>query len=149
MNSFDRIKSHGFTIVELLVVIVVIGILAGITIVSYAGVQNRAKTTSNLTNAQEVQNKAEIYASDTGNGVYPTSNTTFKALASTDNAALSATVKALLGTTVPSASSPTVLIYYQCGTNGGKVGYWDYTTSSITYLYIGAAISSTACSAAA
>lgn len=35
------IKARGFTIVELLIVIVVIGILAGIVIVSYNGVQTR------------------------------------------------------------------------------------------------------------
>ncbi|MDN5275377.1 MAG: Fimbrial protein [Candidatus Saccharibacteria bacterium] len=35
--------SKGFTIVELLIVIVVIGILAAITIVAYNGIQNRAK----------------------------------------------------------------------------------------------------------
>jgi prepilin-type N-terminal cleavage/methylation domain-containing protein len=34
----------GFTIVELLIVIVVIGILAAITIVSYNGIQDRART---------------------------------------------------------------------------------------------------------
>ncbi len=36
--------STGFTIVELLIVIVVIGILAAITIVAYNGIQDRAKT---------------------------------------------------------------------------------------------------------
>ncbi|MFZ2125427.1 MAG: prepilin-type N-terminal cleavage/methylation domain-containing protein, partial [Candidatus Saccharimonadales bacterium] len=36
----------GFTIVELLVVIVVIGILAAITIVSYAGISQRAVAVS-------------------------------------------------------------------------------------------------------
>ena len=36
----------GFTIVELIVVIVVIGILAAITIVSYRGVQQRAMSAS-------------------------------------------------------------------------------------------------------
>lgn len=36
----------GFTIVELLIVIVVIGILAAITIVAYNGVQNRANDTT-------------------------------------------------------------------------------------------------------
>jgi prepilin-type N-terminal cleavage/methylation domain-containing protein len=44
-----RIKienSHGFTIVELLVVVVVIGILASVTIVSYGGVSQRAKIVS-------------------------------------------------------------------------------------------------------
>ena len=38
-----KTKSYGFTIVELLVVIVVIGILAAITIVSYSGIQSRAQ----------------------------------------------------------------------------------------------------------
>ena len=45
-------KKSGFTIVELLIVIVVIGILAAITIVSYNGIQNRsknAKTVSAIT----------------------------------------------------------------------------------------------------
>lgn len=37
-------NDRGFTIVELLVVIVVIGILAAITIVSYNGIQGRAQT---------------------------------------------------------------------------------------------------------
>lgn len=40
------ISQGGFTIVELLIVIVVIAILAAITIVSYNGIQNRAKLSS-------------------------------------------------------------------------------------------------------
>lgn len=39
-------KMGGFTIVELLIVIVVIGILAAITIVAFNGVQNRANDTA-------------------------------------------------------------------------------------------------------
>jgi prepilin-type N-terminal cleavage/methylation domain-containing protein len=39
-----KTRNHGFTIVELLIVIVVIGILAAITIVAYNGVQARAAT---------------------------------------------------------------------------------------------------------
>ncbi len=35
---------RGFTIIELLVVIVVIAILAAVTVVAYGGVQSRAKT---------------------------------------------------------------------------------------------------------
>lgn len=49
-------KTKGFTIVELLIVIVVIGILAAITIVAFNGVQQRAKNTqatSDLTNIKK------------------------------------------------------------------------------------------------
>ena len=42
MKKFNRQK--GFTIVELLIVIVVIGILAAITVVAYNGIQERART---------------------------------------------------------------------------------------------------------
>lgn len=37
-----RLRINGFTIVELLVVIVVIGLLATIVVVSYTGVTNKA-----------------------------------------------------------------------------------------------------------
>ena len=39
-------KSRGFTIVELLIVIVVIAILAAITVVAYNGIQNRERMMS-------------------------------------------------------------------------------------------------------
>lgn len=42
----SRKQTDGFTIVELLVVIVVIGILASITIVSYSGIRERANYAS-------------------------------------------------------------------------------------------------------
>lgn len=48
-------KQKGFTIVELLIVVVVIAILAAITIVAYNGIQNRAYDTS-------VQNDVKNFA---------------------------------------------------------------------------------------
>lgn len=51
MSSSQRAQPKGFTIVELLIVIVVIAILAAITIVAYNGIQqraNNAKTTAAL-----------------------------------------------------------------------------------------------------
>ena len=53
----SNIYQRGFTIVELLVVIVVIGILAAITIVSYTGISQRATVASiqsDLTNASNI-----------------------------------------------------------------------------------------------
>jgi len=60
---------RGFTIVELLIVIVVIGILAAITIVAYNGIQKRARDTSRTTEISSLMKAIELYRID--NGVYP------------------------------------------------------------------------------
>ena len=137
-------KENGFTIVELLIVIVVIGILAAITIVAYNGVQSRARTTTAQANAQEVQNKAEVYAADTGNGVYPDLTQIDGA---TGTAQMSPAVVAMTGATAPAAGTQaTVLHYVKCGTAiGAKVGYWDSAKSpaGVVYLLAGAATDST------
>jgi len=65
-----QIKSKGFTIVELLIVIVVIAILAAITIVAYNGIQQRAHTTSQKTTAENLAKKVEGY--NAINNAYPT-----------------------------------------------------------------------------
>lgn len=55
----------GFTIVELLIVIVVIGILAAITVVAYSGVQDRARMAVALTFEKQLRSKYHTDA--TGN----------------------------------------------------------------------------------
>ena len=65
-----KTKERGFTIVELLIVIVVIAILAAITIVAYNGIQNRAKASTAQSLASQVAKKAEAY--NTVESSYPT-----------------------------------------------------------------------------
>lgn len=60
---------NGFTIVELLIVIVVIAILAAITVVSYNGIQQRASNTKTA-DALEAWISA-VYTYRTENGQYP------------------------------------------------------------------------------
>lgn len=62
-------SKRGFTIVELLIVIVVIAILASITIVAYNGVQQRARDVRRVSDAQAIVQALEIYRLD--NGQYP------------------------------------------------------------------------------
>ncbi|MDB5187095.1 MAG: Fimbrial protein [Candidatus Saccharibacteria bacterium] len=58
-------KQTGFTIVELLIVIVVIGILAAITVVAFNGVQDRARISRGLAFASQMKKK--LYLETTGN----------------------------------------------------------------------------------
>ncbi len=51
----------GFTIVELLIVIVVIAILAAISIVAYNGVQDRARITAAQANLRDTFNKIQTF----------------------------------------------------------------------------------------
>lgn len=55
----------GFTIVELLIVIVVIAILAAITIVSYNGIVTNARNTTRIDAANTVAKSLRLYASAT------------------------------------------------------------------------------------
>lgn len=63
-------KQFGFTIVELLIVIVVISILASITVVAYNGVQVRANNSARLSEYNQWRKLFEMYKAE--NGTYPT-----------------------------------------------------------------------------
>jgi prepilin-type N-terminal cleavage/methylation domain-containing protein len=62
-------KEQGFTIVELLIVIVVIGILAALVLNSFRGVQERARDTKRRTDINAQASQLEVYYTD--NGGYP------------------------------------------------------------------------------
>ena len=59
-------KKSGFTIVELLIVVVVIAILAAITIVAYNGIQNRAKNSATQSTAAQISKKISLWQIDNG-----------------------------------------------------------------------------------
>jgi prepilin-type N-terminal cleavage/methylation domain-containing protein len=62
-------RSQGFTIVELLIVIVVIGILALLVITTYSGIQAKARNAKRQTDIQSLQTQLEAFFSQ--NGYYP------------------------------------------------------------------------------
>lgn len=71
LNRMKQRLTRGFTIVELLIVIVVIAILAAITIVAFNGVQDRARYTSMKSDLDSIHKALEMYKVDHGD--YPNS----------------------------------------------------------------------------
>jgi type II secretion system protein G len=69
MISFKK-KTSGFTIVELLIVIVVIGILAALVVTTYNGIQQKARDTERKTDINALHGQIEAYQAQ--NGKYPT-----------------------------------------------------------------------------
>lgn len=65
-----KLRRSGFTIVELLIVIVVIGILAAISIVAYNGIQNRSNDTTVKTDLANLAKAIEVVSVDSGS--FPT-----------------------------------------------------------------------------
>lgn len=64
-------KNFGFTLIELMVVIVIIGILVAIALPNFVASQNRAKVASTKSNAKTLQTIVETYNIDYGS--YPSS----------------------------------------------------------------------------
>ena len=97
-------KQKGFTIVELLIVIVVIAILAAITIAAYNGIQNRA--TYNKINADLVNMRKLIELYKVDNGTYPFTNGSFNYQRSTGNNFIPGIVPAYTNSLPQVTSSP-------------------------------------------
>jgi len=71
-------RQGGFTIVELLIVIVIIGVLAALVIVAYTGITARANEASVRSDLRSAANKLEVYNTEYGH--YPTSTTEMAAV---------------------------------------------------------------------
>ncbi len=120
--TLKQTKQRGFTIVELLIVVVIIAILAAITIVAYNGIQDRAKKSSAQSAASSLQKKAEAYGIDGPNN-YPTTVSQMTTAASDKSYYLAPASLTLQTTALVAGTAPTnanTVNYYTC--NSGK-GY--------------------------
>ena len=129
-----KTKQSGFTIVELLIVIVVIAILAAISIVAYNGIQNRGKSSAAQSAANAIVKKAE--AANTVASSYPTSAAGFSA----NNESAIAGQGISLSATAPTSSNGTNTVLYQAcatATDGARIQYYDFAAATTKYVYAG------------
>lgn len=109
----------GFTIVELLIVIVIIGILAAITVVAYNGIQSRAREVSLKSDLTNIAKQIELYRAD---GDYPANDTQLQSI----KAKFSFSP---VGTNVISCINPS-------GTNAGFALFVRDTVSGRQFMYM-------------
>lgn len=89
MKSTGRVGDGGFTVVELIIIIIVIGILATISVVSYSGAQARANRSSAESTVQQVKLKLGEHMTD--KNTYPHDKAAVVAYLNTVNASATAT----------------------------------------------------------
>jgi type IV pilus assembly protein PilA len=150
MSTFQIQNTRGFTVIELLIVIVIIGILASITIVSYSGVTQRTNNASAEQAAQSAAGKLESYNSATGSFPYDISALTSDP--SAEYYIAPAVASFTLETTQPDTT--TEVKFIKCGTTpnasqsdiaigngnitGARVYYWTYTGTPNANNYVSA-----------
>ncbi len=151
-NIKNRQADSGFTIVELLVVIVVIGILAAITIVSYAGITSRANKSSAQAAANSIQKKAEVYNTDGPTNNFPVLLADLTGASSTATyyvSPSSISLKPALLAVDNLPAKPSEINFFTCGhkgtvappltvgaitvRTGDRIGYWDYQNPGVLY----------------
>jgi general secretion pathway protein G len=135
-------KKKGFTLIELMVVIVIIGILVAIALPNFIAAQDRAKLSSVKANMHTIQTTAETYAVDFG-GVYATTlallsseavaksywkdfKNPFTGLTGSDNAWMAANPTAAITATGTGATVTSGAVLYDPGTVQPITKYFIY-----------------------
>ena len=70
MHASRKAMAKGFTLVEILIVVVILGILAAIVVPQFTNAANEARTGNVDTQVSTIESQLELYAAR-NNGVYP------------------------------------------------------------------------------
>ncbi len=111
----SKLNSKGFTIVELLIVIVIIGILATIGFVAFSGAQNKAKKSSAESTLSQVKSKLGEYNAE--NDTYPADKAAVKAFLTSSAGGNNTDLDSKLG------AADNTNFTYTCATGGCDAGF--------------------------
>jgi general secretion pathway protein G len=78
LRSFQRVRSRGFTLIEIMVVIVILGILAGLVLPRFMGRTEEARKVKAKLQIENLESALKLYKMD--NGAYPTTEQGLEAL---------------------------------------------------------------------
>lgn len=120
-------KSQGFTIIELMVVIVVIGILATIITISYDGIQRDVRDSERSSDIEIIKSALETYYNQKGS--YPVSNAS--SISSTIGE-LNLTPESVRAPGVNNAATPSLITNgsYPPAPNVSEYVYQSFTSST-------------------
>lgn len=121
----------------ILVSLIVVPMVISTTLVSYNAVSLRASTAASKATASTAIEQSKLYYSS--NGTYPT---TLEAIASAESLA-DAKASPVMITSEPATVS--TIEFQHCGSDGNKVGYWNYEDKEVIYLYSGTASQLSTC----
>jgi type IV pilus assembly protein PilA len=142
MNELTRKKTAGFTLIELMVVVAIIGILAAIAIPAFVGYVRRSKTSEAPANLKNLYQGAVTYYSQErfARGLGAGSNSQCLTVAGTAPAAIPSAAKTPFPTPAPQAfidlgftiSDP---VYYQYQVTPSAAGACRVTTVGAVYTF--------------
>lgn len=133
MSSNQHQSKRGFTIVELLIVIVVIAILAAISIVAFTGVQQRGRDAQRASDAANIVKALTAYTSD-GNNWPADSAAAVTALNGYTTANLSTTITSKMQDGAVATNNNIQYRYQVCPAGGpvtgAQISYYKEQTST-------------------
>lgn len=128
LNQLRKRTESGFTIIELLIVIAIIGILATLVLTNFQGAQAKGRDTVRKNDINSVYQKLEEYYNE--NGSYPTTLTTTNLPGIDAEALKDADGNGFVITTAANATKPTLTV---TGSSEYAYGAYECTaTGTIT-----------------
>jgi len=130
-----RKRSQGFTLVEILIVVVILGILAAIVIPQFTSASESAKSSSLLSQLQTIRSQLELYQVQ-HNGSYPTlgtgATTDWSQLTATTDVDGGAVAASTVGALGPYLQKAPVNPFTQSSTVGAAAAGVGWTYNSAT-----------------